>query len=189
MFRYFGYDFLYSFALSGGLTLKDNKRLPLTPVHSLDLGINLQHGQNFFSLSHSSFKLSGAFKDGVNSQIIISKKSNPKDRIELYTRISDLFAKEKSISGLCRLKNLEGNLKFQFSPEKLNGQFNFQNQILGRVDIDLKKESYLSSQVKLQDFKVMRALSDSVASDDISSVVSALRVVAGADDQPRRPDY
>jgi len=46
-----GYDFLYSFALSGGLTLKDNKRLPLTPVHSLDLGINLQHGKNFFSLS------------------------------------------------------------------------------------------------------------------------------------------
>lgn len=84
----------------------------------------------------------------------------------MYTRISDLFAKEKSISGLCRLKNLEGNLKFQFSPEKLNGQFNFQNQILGRVDIDLKKESYLSSQVKLQDFKVMRAFSDSVASDD-----------------------
>ncbi len=122
--------------------------------------------QNFFSLSHSSFKLSGSFKDGVNSQIIISKKSNPKDRIELYTRISNLFAREKTISGLCRLKNLEGNLEFKVSSEKLNGWFNFQNQVLGQVDIDLKKESYLSTQVKLQDFKVMRALSDSVASDD-----------------------
>ncbi len=44
-----GYGFLYTFALSGGLTLKDNKRLPLTPVHSLDLGCDLRYGKNFFS--------------------------------------------------------------------------------------------------------------------------------------------
>jgi len=45
------YGFLYTFALSGGLTMKDNKRLPLIPVHSLNLGLDLQRGKSFFSLS------------------------------------------------------------------------------------------------------------------------------------------
>ncbi len=121
---------------------------------------------NFFSLSHSSFKLSGSLKDGINSEIVFSKKNHPKDRIELQTRITDLFARKKTIQGLGRLKNLEGSLSFQISPEKLSGQFNFQDQILGQVLIDLQKESYLSSQIKFNDFKIMRAISDSVSGDD-----------------------
>lgn len=44
------YSFLLSYALSGDLTLKDNRRLPNLPIHSLDGGLTYRDPSNTFSI-------------------------------------------------------------------------------------------------------------------------------------------
>jgi len=46
-----GYTFLYTFVLSGDFKLKDNRRLPMIPVHKADVGFEYRKEKDLFNIS------------------------------------------------------------------------------------------------------------------------------------------
>ncbi len=46
-----GYTFLYTCVLTGDFTLKDNKRLPMIPVHEIDFGLGYEKKKNLFRVN------------------------------------------------------------------------------------------------------------------------------------------
>ncbi len=148
---------------------------------------NVKLLNKFLTNVNTEFHLSGLLNKTINSKIILFRKGKPTDRIELLATISNLFSKERIIDGLCRLKQLNGQVHLKVLPSLLNGYFDFSRQIYGNIRIDLSKANYLSTKLTFNDFKIMQAISDSIDVDDFRMLGSLNGVldIAGDFNNPK----
>ncbi|APF19364.1 hypothetical protein Calab_3668 [Caldithrix abyssi DSM 13497] len=147
--------------------------------------IELLH--DFLNETLTEFRLSGSLKQNIRSKITLMNKRKPGDRIEIQSSITKLFAGNFAVDGLCKIKNIEGELHFSLFPDKFNGSFNFSNQLLGEINMDLTKSEYLSGKILFNDFRIIKALADSLKEDDLRALASLNgRLTLGGDlDNPR----
>ncbi len=143
--------------------------------------------QQFLNSTSTQLNLSGSLQQKVFTKIAFFNKHKPQDRVEIQSAIDHFLSGRFVIDGLCRLKNLEGRLHLAVSPEKLRGDFNFKNQVSGTVSIDLKKSEYLFSQIMFRDFRVIKALADSIQDDDLRALGSldGQLIIEGSLNDPR----
>jgi outer membrane cobalamin receptor len=99
------YSFLYSFALSGDYEFSDNKRLPMLPLHELDLGFNFKNEKNNISATahYSSLKYlrvsNSAYMPAVFTLDLFYKRKLSKN-FSIYFRVDNIFnAQYESVAG------------------------------------------------------------------------------------------
>jgi len=97
------YTFIYSFVLSGGFGLGDNRRLPMIPVHEADLGVGL-HGERE-SLGITSHYESLRYLKTSNTAYLpshyvvdVSYRRNLRERLVLTLAVDNLFNEHYEIT-------------------------------------------------------------------------------------------
>ena len=134
----------------------------------------------------TDMQLNGTMNNLTGNIDIIDKK-NFKNRFNLNVNIENLFTNQRNYSGTIQIKNLAGDFRFMHNATFFGGAFNFANEIDGYLKIDIKGKEQISGEVNFNKFKFIKALTDSLISDDLEEVaaINGKINLAGNLDSPR----
>ncbi|MBD3225320.1 MAG: hypothetical protein GF313_11355, partial [Caldithrix sp.] len=113
----------------------------------------------------SEASLSGQWPT-LNGTVRIEDTQNKLNALALKTRINGRNKDMVKARGTIQLKNLQGSFNADISAEKLTGQFNLQDELSGKIDIDLTKKESLNGQLDLNDFNLVKLFRDTLVDGD-----------------------
>lgn len=135
---------------------------------------------------NTDMQLNGSLNNLAGNIDIIDKK-NYRNRFNLNANIENLFTNQRKYYGKILIKNLAGEYQFLHTDTFLGGAFNFSDEIDGFVKIDIQGEEQISGEIKFNNFQFIKALADSVFSEDVKeeAEINGIVTIAGNLDKPK----
>ncbi|KAA3617395.1 MAG: DUF748 domain-containing protein [Calditrichaeota bacterium] len=102
----------------------------------------------------------------LHGQVQVRDRSSADTIFTLSTNLINVLEPHKKLIGKINLKNLNGSYEADFTENFFGSQINFEEGIAGNFYLDLEKQAnQLQGEITINDFKIIRALSNS-SNDD-----------------------
>ncbi len=121
---------------------------------------------DFLARVYNKLEIRSLDKNTIETHLLLTDKKNIKNQLDILAFVRNITSPTPSFTGLCRIKNITGKINVDFSADHLVGHFNFKDQIMGNLNLDLKKQEYLNGRIDLNNFQIVQAFSDSLAPDN-----------------------
>jgi len=110
--------------------------------------------------------LFGTIND-LHGQIQVRERATMDTIFTVNSNIKDILNYHKTVSGKVTLNNLNGKFDADFTENFFGSHIQFEEGIKGNFFIDLEKENEeLQGEITVDDFKIIRALTDMVSNED-----------------------